>query len=97
MFIIKLPLKTSTHSESVLYKRYHILNKGLSCRFKKIGGHMVQRDAYSAFLTLNAVETLISVNREACIKGFEAFIKLHDKTISELKARGISRPACFGF
>lgn len=69
---------------------------GLSDRWKDVGGRSVQRDLYSAFLLKNALDPE-AVDREACAKTFEAFLKMHDTCIAAMKAEGISRPAVFGF
>ena len=69
----------------------------LSERMKEVGGHRVQRDLYSAFITRHAAKTLVNADRESCIKDFDNFIKLHDKLIAEIKAKGEARPASFGF
>ena len=70
---------------------------GLGCRFKDVGGHQVQRDLYSAFLTKNAAAFLTRTDREACTRGFGNFLRLQDGLITSMKAQGISRPSCFGF
>ena len=69
----------------------------LSERMKEVGGHRVQRDLYSAFITRHAAKTLVKADRESCIKDFDNFIKLHDKLIAEIKAKGEARPVSFGF
>ena len=68
----------------------------LSCRFKQIGGHSVQRDLYSAFLQ-SCMGTIEKPDRELCQERFEAFLKLHDRQIKYMKEQWMSRPACFGF
>ena len=68
----------------------------LSCRFKQVGGHPVQRDLYSAFLQ-SCMGTIEKPDRELCQKRFEAFLELHDRQIKYMKEQGLSRPACFGF
>ena len=68
----------------------------LSQRFKKIGGYTVQRDLYSSFLQ-SCMATLEKPDRNKCIKLFNNFVKMQDELINEMKADGISYPACFGF
>lgn len=69
----------------------------LSQRSKTIGGHQVQRDAYSAFLIQHPNRTLDSPDRDACIRDFEQFVYFMELEIRSLKAEGHSMPACFGF
>lgn len=68
----------------------------LSCRFKQIGRHPVQRDLYSAFLQ-SCMGTEEKPDRELCQERFEAFLELHDRQIKYMNEQGLSRPACFGF
>ena len=69
----------------------------LSCRMKEAGGHTVQRDLYSGFIIKHVMEDNRTVDRKACIRDFEAFLKAHDKRIADIKASGNTYPACFGF
>lgn len=69
----------------------------LSQREKVIDGHTVQRDLYSAFLILNADDTLKHPDRDKCIYTFESFVKRQDGLISEMKDNNISMKQCFGF
>ena len=69
----------------------------LSCRMKEVGGHRVQRDLYSGFVIKHVMEDNRTVDRKACIRDFEAFLKAQDKCISGIKASGNTYPACFGF
>lgn len=68
----------------------------LSQRFKAIGGKKVQRDLYSAFL-LSCRRHSKKPNRKKCKELFPHFIEMQDLLIHQMKANGISRPACFGF
>ena len=68
----------------------------LDCRFKTIGGHMVQRDLYSAFLQ-SCMETTERPDRGLCLERFEDFVRMQDEWINEMKRQGYTRPACFGF
>ena len=36
-------------------------------------------------------------DRNKCIKLFDNFVKMQDELINEMKAAGVSYPACFGF
>lgn len=69
----------------------------LSQREKVIDGHTVQRDLYSAFLILNADDTLKHPDRDKCIYTFKSFVKRQDVLISEMKDNNISMKQCFGF
>lgn len=69
----------------------------LNERTKDIGGHTVQRDLYSAFVTGCADDTLSHPDRKKCMDLFGSFLKVHDELIAAMKADGKSRPACFGF
>ena len=69
----------------------------LSQREKVIDGHTVQRDLYSAFLILNADDTLKHPDRDKCVYTFESFVKRQDGLISEMKGNNISMKQCFGF
>ena len=69
----------------------------LSTRTKDIGGHTVQRDLYSGFVIKHVMEDNKTVDRKACIRDFEAFLKAQDKCIAGIKASGNTYPACFGF
>lgn len=68
----------------------------LSQRFKQIGDYTVQRDLYSSFLQ-SCMATLEKPDRDKCIKLFDNFVKMQDELINEMKAAGVSYPACFGF
>ena len=69
----------------------------LSEREKEVGGHMVQRDLYSAFLLKNANNTLDKPDVDKCNYEFDNFLRLQDKTLTSMKANGISMKQCFGF
>ena len=69
----------------------------LSTRMKDIDGHAVQRDLYSGFVIKHVMEDNRTVDREACIRDFEAFLAAQDKCIADMKASGKTYPACFGF
>ena len=36
-------------------------------------------------------------DREACIRDFPAFMRMHDQLIAEMKVSGVSMKQCFGF
>ena len=69
----------------------------LSRRMKDVDGHRVQRDLYSGFIIKHVAEDNKTVDREACIRDFEAFLAAQDKCIADMKASGKTYPACFGF
>ncbi len=50
---------------------------GLSERYKNIGGHIVQRDCYSAFLIYHMQDS-DHVDRAACVNDFSNFLKCQD-------------------
>ena len=69
----------------------------LSERKKEVGGRMVQRDLYSAFLLKNANNTLDKPDVDKCNYEFDNFLRLQDKTLASMKANAISMKQCFGF
>ena len=69
----------------------------LSQRFREVGGHMVQRDLYSAYLLSNSQKDLKKPDRKKCAEGFEGFCRLMDEKIGEMKENGVSMRQCFGF
>ena len=69
----------------------------LSEREKEVGGHVVQRDLYSAFLLKNANSTLDKPDVDKCNYEFDNFLRLQDKTLASMKANDISMKQCFGF
>lgn len=83
---------SSFHHDTGEYIKAH-----LSERTKTIHGHQVQRDLYSAFLICNTDNTLQHPDLNSCNRSFAHFLKLHDEKIQEMKKKGISKPACFGF
>lgn len=56
----------------------------MTTRNKKIGNHIVQRDAYSAYLLQNVDVETKQYNKEELARKFEQFIFNHDKTIEKL-------------
>lgn len=72
------------------------IKAALSERFKLIGGVLVQRDLYSAFLQ-SCFGTIEKPDRNKCIQMFDNFVKMQNALITEMKASGKSYPACFGF
>lgn len=69
----------------------------LSVREKNIGGKVVQRDLYSAFLHRYADKSLEKVDRDLCNKNFDHFIEMHNALIEEMKVNKITMKQCFGF
>ena len=55
----------------------------LSARVKKIGGHKVQRDLYSAFLLYNYLD-ISKPDRERCIRTFKHFLKTQGITVNTI-------------
>lgn len=54
----------------------------------------VQRDLYSSYLIKNVNSDLKSINNENCEKGFDKFLKLHNKEI--LRLQGLKNPSSMG-
>lgn len=69
----------------------------LNKRSKTIGGHEVQRDLYSAFLGYCVKPDGKTFDHKKADTLFEKFVIAQNKLISDMKARGISMPQCFGF
>lgn len=69
----------------------------LSQRQKEIGGSMVQRDLYSAWLLKNADNTLKHADRTKCMEGFERFLLMQNELIKTMKQNHITMKQCFGF
>jgi len=46
----------------------------------------VQRDIYSSYLIKNVKKDLKTIDNEICVKGFEKFLKMHNKEIDRLSA-----------
>ena len=69
----------------------------LSQRFREVGGHLVQRDLYSAYLLSNSQKNLKKPNRKKCAAGFGEFCRMMDEKISDMKEKGVSMKQCFGF
>lgn len=59
----------------------------LSERTKRIGGHLVQRDAYSAFLMHHATD-IYTVDRNACIKDFRNYLGRQGKMVARILHTG---------
>lgn len=72
--------KDNTYKKKPLSQRWHVFSDGTK----------VQRDMYSAFLIRNTTDTLDGIDRKACINEFDAFKKLHDQTIVQLRNQNIS-------
>lgn len=70
--------------------------KQLSQRTAWIGGALVQRDLYSAFLLMNADETLEHADRGRCMETFPVFLSNQKQCISALLAGGHKTMASFG-
>ena len=69
----------------------------LSQREKQIGGRIIQRDLYSAFLIYNADPELKHPDIEKCKYEFKKFADKHDQLILSMKKNGLSMRQCFGF
>jgi hypothetical protein len=65
------------YSRKKLSQRWnHFVYKGDKIR--------IQRDLYSSYLIKNVKQNLKTIDNEACVKGFEMFLDLHDKEIDRL-------------
>ena len=60
------------------------IKKKLSKRWNIIDGRRVQRDMYSAFLIMNILSDLKTIDKEKCEKRYINFIELHDKEVERL-------------
>jgi len=69
----------------------------LSQRQKTIGGKLVQRDIYSAFLIQNPEPDRKHPDRRKCSERFPDFLKIQERILNTLKSSGQSMPQCFGF
>lgn len=69
----------------------------LSQREKQIGGRIIQRDLYSAFLIHNADPELKHPDIEKCKYEFKKFADKHDQLILSMKKNGLFMRQCFGF
>lgn len=54
------------------------IKKPLSQRTTNVGGHMIQRDIYSAFLIKNTNNTLDKINRSKCNKDWKNFLNRYE-------------------
>ena len=59
----------------------------LSDRVKEVGGHLVQRDAYSGFLLWNS-DGMDHPDRDKCIQRFPQFLEMQEKAIFDAMANG---------
>ena len=64
---------------------------------KTIGGKLVQRDIYSAFLIQNPEPDRKHPDRRKCSERFPDFLKIQERILNTLKSSGQSMPQCFGF
>ena len=69
----------------------------LNTRFKEIGGHIVQRDLYSAFLIFCSNNTYDAPDITLCNRYYDEFVQSHDSLIADMQNRNISMKQCFGF
>lgn len=56
----------------------------LDVRTKEIGGHLVQRDLYSAFLLQHVGLDGETVNLDACVEDFDIFLRNQKETMENL-------------
>ena len=70
---------------------------GLKERWKDIGGQIVQRDLYSAYLIRHSNHAGTTPDRASCIADFWKFRKLHNACIQEMREAKLSKRKCFGF
>ena len=68
---------------------------GLSSRSKTVGGHVVQRDLYSAFLLWAALDDT-TVDRNLCFESFPLFLSFQGACISKLLKDNKHYPSSFG-
>lgn len=63
------------------------IKHSLSDRVKEVGGHLVQRDAYSGFLLWNA-DGMDHPDRDKCIQSFPQFLEMQEKAIFDAMVNG---------
>lgn len=110
MFISILTEKALRYGGSVAYidtrsikpSQYDHVSKDfvktdLKTRSKIVGGHVVQRDLYSAFLGYCTASDGRTFDHDKADALFERFVITQDEELSLMKAQGISMPQCFGF
>lgn len=67
----------------------NFIKKKLSTRWHVFDdGTKIQRDLYSAFLLMNSKKNGKTTDRKRCLKTFDAFKKLHDQHIEQIKKDG---------
>ena len=71
------------------------INPGLSKRSKTVGGYIVQRDLYSAFLLWAALNDT-TTDRNLCFDKFPLFLDYQGTCITELLKDGKHHPSSFG-
>lgn len=71
------------------------VKSGLSSRSKTVGGHVVQRDLYSAFLLWAALDDT-TVDRNLCFESFPLFLSFQGACISKLLKDNKHYPSSFG-
>ena len=71
------------------------MKPGLSSRSKTVGGHVVQRDLYSAFLLWAALDDT-TVDRSLCFESFPLFLSFQGACISKLLKDNNHYPSSFG-
>ncbi len=59
-------------------------------------GDVVQRDMYSAFLLMNADETLCAPDQRLCEESYQKFKELHDREIERIRQDGKRHLSSFG-
>ena len=59
-------------------------------------GDKVQRDMYSAFLLMNADDTLRAPDQVRCEEGYARFKDLHDREIERIRHDGKRHLSSFG-
>ena len=68
----------------------------LSLRMKTVGGHLVQRDLYSAFLIRNSDDAYEAPDRWKCIASFETFLRHQGTELLCVMGRSERPSPCFG-
>ena len=63
---------------------------------KTVGGHLVQRDLYSAFLIRNSDDAYEAPDRWKCIASFETFLRHQGTELLCVMGRSERPSPCFG-
>jgi len=77
---------SQTYTKKALNQRSHRLENG----------DILQRDLYSAFLLMNADESLQKPNQLLCEESYPRFKQLHDEELARIRTEKGEKPSSFG-